>query len=135
MSKHGRSEPDFWGGYTHYDENGDKIGTSRPNLFGGYTEYDSSATRWAVRSLPCSGDTPTMIPTDIRNGLKMQQAKDWVTRYNQRKEKIAAGILPRTKGRPRDGASVIRVRVNASVPLTSVVLGTSRPSVPPARRL
>jgi transposase len=37
-------------------------------------------------------------------GLEMQQVKGWVTRYNQRRAKIAAGILPRPKGRPRKAA-------------------------------
>jgi transposase len=37
-------------------------------------------------------------------GLEMQQVKGWVTRYNQRQAKLAAGILPRPKGRPRKAA-------------------------------
>jgi hypothetical protein len=34
----------------------------------------------------------------------MQQIKGWVTRYNQRQAKLAAGMLPRPKGRPRKDA-------------------------------
>lgn len=41
MANKGHSEPNFFGGYTHYDEHGKKIGTSEPNLFGGFTDYDS----------------------------------------------------------------------------------------------
>ena len=37
-------------------------------------------------------------------GLKKEQIKGWVTRYNRRQAKAAAGIVPRPKGRPRKGA-------------------------------
>ena len=37
-------------------------------------------------------------------GLEKKQLKDLVTRYNRRQEKLAAGIIPRPKGRPRKGA-------------------------------
>ena len=36
-----RSEPNFFGGYTTYDTHGKKIGRSEPNFFGGYTHYDA----------------------------------------------------------------------------------------------
>lgn len=42
MGNKGRSDPNFFGGYTHYDEKGHKVGRSDPNLFGGYTTYDSA---------------------------------------------------------------------------------------------
>ena len=41
MGKNGHSEPNFWGGYDHYDSNGKKIGSSQPGLFGGFTDYDA----------------------------------------------------------------------------------------------
>ena len=34
-------------------------------------------------------------------GLTKKQVKSWVTRYNHRQERIAAGIPPKPKGRPR----------------------------------
>ena len=34
-------------------------------------------------------------------GLTKKQVKGWVTRYNHRQERIAAGIPPKPKGRPR----------------------------------
>lgn len=34
-------------------------------------------------------------------GLEKRQIETWVTRYNRRQKKIAAGIPPRQKGRPR----------------------------------
>jgi transposase len=37
-------------------------------------------------------------------GLKKEQIVWWVSRYNQRQAKLAAGILPRPKGRPRKDA-------------------------------
>ena len=40
MGKKEHIEPNFFGGFTHYDEKGHKTGTSEPNLFGGYTHYD-----------------------------------------------------------------------------------------------
>lgn len=41
MGNKGHSDPNLFGGYTHYDESGKKIGSSEPGLFGGYTEYDA----------------------------------------------------------------------------------------------
>lgn len=41
MANKRRSEPNLFGGYTHYDEHGKKIGSSSPNFFGGYTNYDA----------------------------------------------------------------------------------------------
>ena len=37
-------------------------------------------------------------------GLEKKQLKDLVTRYNRRQKKLAAGIMPRPKGRPRKNA-------------------------------
>lgn len=34
-------------------------------------------------------------------GLEMVQIKNWVNRYNRRQAKLAAGIPPRRRGRPR----------------------------------
>ena len=34
-------------------------------------------------------------------GLEKRQIETWITRYNRRQKKIAAGIPPRQKGRPR----------------------------------
>jgi hypothetical protein len=47
MANKGHTEPDlFGGGYTHYDEKGNKIGRSEPNFFGGgYTNYDSKGNK------------------------------------------------------------------------------------------
>lgn len=39
--KTGRTEPGFFGGYNHYDAKGNKIGHSDPGLFGGYNHYDA----------------------------------------------------------------------------------------------
>ena len=33
-------------------------------------------------------------------GLDLRQIEQWVTRYNRKQAKIAAGITPRPKGRP-----------------------------------
>ena len=34
-------------------------------------------------------------------GLTKRQVETWVTRYNRRQRNLAAGIVPRPKGRPR----------------------------------
>ena len=34
-------------------------------------------------------------------GLEKEQIKSWVNRYNQRQEKLAEGVTPKPKGRPR----------------------------------
>ena len=41
MSKKGRSDPNFFSGYTNYDEHVKKIGHCDPGLFGGYVNYDA----------------------------------------------------------------------------------------------
>jgi hypothetical protein len=41
MENKGHSEPNLFGGYTHYDSKGNKIGRSELSLFGGFTEYDA----------------------------------------------------------------------------------------------
>ena len=45
MGDKGHSEPDLFGGYTHYDSHGNKIGHSDPGLFGGYTKYDTHGNK------------------------------------------------------------------------------------------
>ena len=45
MANKGHSEPNLFGGYTHYDEHGKKIGTSEPGFFGGYTDYDAKGNK------------------------------------------------------------------------------------------
>lgn len=47
MANKGHSVPDlFGGGYTHYDEKGNKIGRSEPNIFGdGFTDYDAKGNK------------------------------------------------------------------------------------------
>lgn len=45
MGKSGKSYPNFWGGYTHYDAKGNKIGKSYPNFWGGYTTYDKKGNK------------------------------------------------------------------------------------------
>ena len=34
-------------------------------------------------------------------GLTKEQIKGWINRYNRKQRKLAAGILPKPKGRPR----------------------------------
>ena len=34
-------------------------------------------------------------------GLTKEQIKNWINRYNRRKRNLAAGILPKPKGRPK----------------------------------
>ena len=41
MAQKGHSEPDYWGGYIHYDSKGREIGRSEPDLWGGFIEYDA----------------------------------------------------------------------------------------------
>lgn len=39
-----------------------------------------------------------------RFGMSKVQIKNWINRYNHRQAKLAAGIPPRSKGRPRKTA-------------------------------
>ena len=34
-------------------------------------------------------------------GIEVKQIKWWISRYNRKQAKLAAGIVPRSKGRPR----------------------------------
>ena len=38
-------------------------------------------------------------------GLDKEQIKWWITRYNRKKKKLEAGIVPQPKGRPRKDAT------------------------------
>ena len=41
-----------------------------------------------------------------RLGLTLKQVEAWITRYNRKQAKLAAGITPRPKGRPRKDAQL-----------------------------
>ena len=41
-------------------------------------------------------------------GLTKIQIKSWVNRYNQRNKKLAVGIMPKPKGRPRKDGQLPR---------------------------
>ena len=45
MAKSGHSEPNIFGGYTHYDSKGNVTGRSEPGIFGGYTNYDAKGNK------------------------------------------------------------------------------------------
>ena len=38
-------------------------------------------------------------------GSSKEQIKNWISRYNRKQARLAAGIAPRTKGRPRKNAA------------------------------
>ena len=52
-----------------------------------------------ILSMRESGKTRREIAEHL--GLEKRQIETWITRYNRRQKKIAAGIPPRQKGRPR----------------------------------
>ena len=45
MGNKGRSEPNLFGGYTHYDSKGHKTGRTEPGFFGGYNHYDAKGNK------------------------------------------------------------------------------------------
>lgn len=45
MDKKGTSYRNFWGGYNHYDEHGNKVGESYKNFWGGYDNYDAKGNK------------------------------------------------------------------------------------------
>ena len=53
----------------------------------------------AILSMREAGKTRREIAEQL--GLEKRQIETWITRYNRRQKKIAAGIPPRQKGRPR----------------------------------
>ena len=46
MANKGRSEPNLFGGFMHYDSHGNKTGRSDPTLLGGYVHYDKNGNRF-----------------------------------------------------------------------------------------
>ena len=46
-----------------------------------------------------------------RFGLSKSQIKNWINRYNRKQAKLAAGILPKPKGRPRKRAEFVSKEV------------------------
>ena len=38
-------------------------------------------------------------------GLEKEQIKSWITRYSRKQAQLAAGILPKRRGRPRKGSA------------------------------
>lgn len=53
----------------------------------------------AILSMREAGKTRREIAEQL--GLEKRQIETWITRYNRRQKKIAAGIPPKQKGRPR----------------------------------
>ena len=52
-----------------------------------------------ILSMRAAGKTRREIAESL--GLEKEQIKAWITRYNRRQEKIAAGIPIQKRGRPR----------------------------------
>ena len=65
-----------------------------------YTKIQEIETE--IMSMREAGQTLREIAEHF--GLEKKQLKDLVTRYNRRQKKLAAGIMPRPKGRPRKDA-------------------------------
>ena len=55
-----------------------------------------------ILSMREAGMTRQEIADEL--GLTKEQVKKWITRYNHRQSKLAAGIAPKKKGRPRKRA-------------------------------
>ena len=64
-----------------------------------YTQINIMETQ--IISMRKTGMTRQEIADEL--GLTKKQIKDWITRYNRRKEMLKQGIVPKAKGRPRKG--------------------------------
>ena len=62
-----------------------------------YTPINIMETQ--IISMRKTGMTRQEIADEL--GLTKKQIKDWITRYNRRKEMLTQGIVPKAKGRPR----------------------------------
>ena len=62
-----------------------------------YTQINIMETQ--IISMRKTGMTRQEIADEL--GLTKKQIKDWITRYNRRKEMLKQGIVPKAKGRPR----------------------------------
>lgn len=43
-------------------------------------------------------------------GLEKSQIKSWITRYNREQVRLAAGLLPKRRGRPRKNAAPANIK-------------------------
>ena len=62
-----------------------------------YTHF--TAVESVIIAMREAGHTTREIADHL--GVEKRQIECWVNRYNQRNKKIAAGITPKPKGRPR----------------------------------
>ena len=62
-----------------------------------YTQINIMETQ--IISMRKTGMTRQEIADEL--GLTKKQIKDWITRYNRRKEMLKQGMVPKAKGRPR----------------------------------
>ena len=73
MANKGKSEPNFFGGYTHYDDKGHKIGHSDPGFFG-YQNSDSQGCYIATCAYGSHGCPAVWILRRFRDEILAQSA-------------------------------------------------------------
>ena len=90
MANKGRSEPNLFGGYTHYDEKGHKIGRSDPSFFGGYTNYDAKGKKIGHSDRSAFGGLTHYDNKGHRVGRSDPAAFGGYTHYDQKGKKIGS---------------------------------------------
>lgn len=90
MANKGRSEPNLFGGYMHYDEKGHKIGRSDPSFFGGYTNYDAKGKKIGHSDRSAFGGLTHYDNKGHRVGRSDPAAFGGYTHYDQKGKKIGS---------------------------------------------
>ena len=98
MANKGRSDPDIFGGYTHYDENGRKTGRSEPGISGGYTNYDASGKKTGRSDPTVSGGFIHYDSDGRKTGRSEIKATGGFTHYDASGEKTGESYPMATGG-------------------------------------
>lgn len=98
MGKNGHSEPNLFGGYTHYDKNGHKIGRSEPNMWGGYTDYDAKGHKIGHTDPGIFGDYKHYDNKGHKIGTSSPGIFGDITHYDAERHKIGTSSPNMTGG-------------------------------------
>ena len=72
-----------------------------------YTKMDKYASQ--IETMREEGQTRQEIADAL--GLDYEQVANWIKRNNRKKRKLAQGIIPKPKGRPREQSEIEKLRM------------------------
>ena len=71
-----------------------------------YTKMDKYATQ--IVTMREKGQTRQEVADEL--GLDFEQVANWIKRNNQKKRKLAQGIIPKPQGRPKKQSEIEQLR-------------------------